>query len=214
MENTSKTLPAARLTNQQRDLQSKLAKAIREAIPVELDLDKAQQRAQGCYRIIAELLVDLRHEFPGPKGEPYDLQGRSSSYRAVVREAYGEAGAELDKPLPKRLTAGVAYWVRKILIERYGEKTLYENGTIRGTIIKADRCFDASCSMIEGLPKDPAVRLDLLVGMLNTLAVDPRLSPSQEAVRSALRAVLLLQKKLPKDDAQLEGSWAAILTPH
>jgi hypothetical protein len=119
------------LTCRQRDLQANLAIAIRRAIPAEIDLDKAQQRAQDCYRVIAELLVDLRHEFPGPDGEPYDLQGRSSAYRTAVREAYAQAGADVDRPIPKRLTAGAAYWVRKILIERYGEKALYESGIIR-----------------------------------------------------------------------------------
>jgi hypothetical protein len=214
MEATSKPSSAIQLTNKQRDLQARLTKTIREAIPVEIDLDKAQRRAQSCYRMIAEVLVDLRHEFLGPNGETCDLQGRSSSYRTAVREAYADAGAEIDRPIPKRLTAGVAYWVRKILIERYGEKALYENGTIRRTIVKADRCSDASASMIEGLPKEPAVRLDILIGMLNTLAVDPHLNPSQEAVRSALRAVLLLQKKLSKSDTQLKGSWEATLTLH
>lgn len=34
-----------------------------------------------------------------------------------------------------------------------------------------------------------------MIGILNTLAIDPLLIPSEEAVRSALRAVLLLQKK-------------------
>jgi hypothetical protein len=211
---TSKPSSAIQLTDKQRDLQSRLAKTIREAIPVETDLDKVQQRAQGCYRMIAELLVDLRHEFPGPNGESHDLQGRSSSYRAAVREAYAKAGAEIDRPIPKRLTAGVAYWVKKILVVRYGEKALYENGTIRRMIVKTGRCSDASANMIDGLPQEPAVRLDILVGMLNTLAVDPRLNPSQEAVRSALRAVLLLQKKLSNSDARLKESWETALALH
>ncbi|MGH8934164.1 MAG: hypothetical protein ACRDZO_26870 [Egibacteraceae bacterium] len=149
--------------------------------------------------MIAELLVDLRHEFPGPNGEPHDLQGRSSPYRIAVREAYSEAGTDLDGPIPKRLTAGVSYWVRKILIERYGEKALYKNGIIRPTIIQGKRCSDPSERMIEGLPKDPADRLALLVGMLNSLAVDPRCAPSEEAVRSAFRAVLLLRNRLRED---------------
>ncbi len=198
MTDTSKPLCTDQLTDKQRDLKSKLAKAVHHAIPVERDLDKAERRAQGCYRIIAELLVELRHEFPGPNGEPHDLQGRSSPYRIAVREAYGEAAADLDGPIPKRLTAGVSYWVRKILIARYGEKTLHENGIIRRTIVQGERCSDPSNRM-EGLPKDPAARLALLIGMLNSLAVDPRCAPSEETVRSAFRAVLLLRNRLRDD---------------
>jgi hypothetical protein len=191
------------LTCRQRDLQANLAIAIRRAIPAEIDLDKAQQRAQDCYRVIAELLVDLRHEFPGPDGEPYDLQGRSSAYRTAVREAYAQAGADVDRPIPKRLTAGAAYWVRKILIERYGEKALYESGIIRHPPIEVLRHADA---MSEGLPRDPSVRLNTVVGILNALAIDPRLIPSEEAVRSALRAVFLLQRKLKGQLKALHGA--------
>lgn len=107
MECNTSPLSKIELTSRQRDLQANLAKAIRRAIPAEIDLDKAQQRAQGCYRVIAELLVDLRHEFSGPDGEPYDLQGRSSAYRTAVREAYAQAGADIDRPIPKRLTAAL-----------------------------------------------------------------------------------------------------------
>ncbi|MGH7472945.1 MAG: hypothetical protein ACREJW_03300 [Candidatus Methylomirabilales bacterium] len=174
--------------------------AIHEALPVEVNLDEAKRRAQSCYQRIAQLLIELRHEFPGPNGEPHDLQGRSSSYRFAVREAYeAAASVELGVPIPKRLTAGVAYWVRKILIARYGEKALYENGAFRRTIVKGDRCSGSSDRMIEGLPQDPADRLDVLIGMLNLLAVDPRLDPSEEAVRSAFRVVLLLRDKLNDD---------------
>ena len=196
MEERKNEPPVVQLTNEQRDLQSRLAKAIRDAIPAEIDLDNAERRTQSCYRGIAELLVDLRHELQGPDGEPHDLQGRSHPYRTAVREAYCQAGAEIGSPIPKRLTAGVAYWVRKILIDRYGEKVLYEKGIIRGTAIKVERGPEVGCRRIDELPKDPAIRLTEVISMLNALAVDPRLTPSEEAVLSALRAVRLLQKKL------------------
>ena len=95
----------------------------------------------------------------------------------------------------KRLTAGAAYWVRKILLERYGEKILYEQGIIRRLRIEVHRHDDADTT-IQGLPHDPAIRLHIVIGVLNTLATDPYLIPSEDAVRAALRAVCLLQKKL------------------
>ncbi|MGH8908389.1 MAG: hypothetical protein ACRD0K_18250 [Egibacteraceae bacterium] len=196
MLNAPKPSLADHLTGSQRNLQAKLIEAIHEAIPTEVDLEEAVQRAHGCYRKIAQALVDLRHEFPGPNGEPPDLQGRSSPYRIAVRDAYGAVSSDRNGPLPKRLTAGVAYWVRKTLIERYGEKALYENGTIRRIAVKVDRCSGPNDRMIGVLPNDPADRLDILISMLNSLAVDPRLAPSEEAVRSAFRAVLLLRNKL------------------
>lgn len=199
MNNTPTSSCTDQLTKRQLDLQSRLTAAISEALPVEADLEKVERSARNCYQTIAKLLVDLRHEFPGPTGEPHDLQGRSAAYRQAVREAYGTAGADLNSPIPKRLTVGVAYWIRKILIERYGEKTLYENGTIRRTVVTGDRCSDSRDLTTNGLPKDPADRLDILIGMLNSLAVDLRLAPSEEAVRSAFRAVLLLRNKLNTD---------------
>lgn len=209
MNNTSKPSCAYERTSKQRDLQAKLTKAIHDAIPIEGELDKIEQRVQVYYRTIAELLVDLRHEFPGPNGEPHDLKGRSSSYRIAVREAYGTAGADLHSPIPKRLTVGVAYWVRKILLERYGEEALYENGGICRTIVKGDRCPDPNDRKVEGLPKDPANRLEMLIGMLNSLAVDPRLDPSEAAVRAAFRAVMLLRNRL-NDDARSRAEKALL----
>lgn len=195
MKGNTKQSPVIELSYKQQDIQASLIKAIRNAIPVEVDLDNAQQRAQGCYQRIGELLVDLRHEFPGPDGEPYDLQGRSSAYRIAVREAYVKAGADAGRPISKRLTAGAAYWVRKILIERYGEKMLYEQGIIRRLRIEVHR-YDGTDANIQGLPHDPAIRLHIVIAVLNALATDPHLVPSEDAVRSALRAVSLLQKKL------------------
>ncbi|MGH8908870.1 MAG: hypothetical protein ACRD0K_20845 [Egibacteraceae bacterium] len=196
MEHTAYQPPAIGLTSAQQDLQTKLAEVISKAIPAETELGNAQERAQDCYRTIGELLVDLRHEFPGPDGEPHDLQGRTSAYRKAVRDAYALAGADFSGPIPKRLTVGAAYWVRKILIERHGERTLYDSGIIRRPPIQAHRGADTVAKAAQGSANDPTARLNTAIGILNTLAVDPRLMPSEEAVRSALRAVLLLQRRL------------------
>src|SRR5918998_2429684 len=97
------------LTDKQRELQRRLVQALHEALPIEACLEKAERQARSCYKTIAELLIDLRHEFRGPNLERYDLRGRSSGYRSAVREAYAQAGTDIDAPIPKRLTAGVAY---------------------------------------------------------------------------------------------------------
>lgn len=72
-------------------------------------------------------------------------------------------------------------------MERYGEKALYDGGIIRQLHVETHRHGHGDAA--EGLPKDPAVRLHTVIGILNTLAIDPRLVPSEEAVRSALRAM-------------------------
>jgi hypothetical protein len=187
--------PPAELNGRQRRLQTRLIAALLEAIPVEAELDRAQGRARSCYRSIAVLLVELRHECRGPGGEPHDLRGRSFHYRLAVRAAYARAGAHAGAPVPKRLTAGVAYWVRKLLIERYGQRRLYEVGVLRGPLPAP---YEPWTRPVDQLPEDPAECLKVVVGILNSLAVDPALVPTEEAVRSATRAVLLLRQKLMK----------------
>lgn len=198
--------PLPELTAKQREVQERLCRAIRESLPVEAVRDRVEQRAQNRYRRIGELVVDLRHEFPGPGGEPHDFRGRSAGYRSAVREAYALAGADLDEPIPKRLTAAVAYWVRKILVERYGERTLCQYNVIRAVPVETNRDPDADGNVPDSLPRDPTTRLDTVIGILNTLAVDPRLTPSEEAVRAAFRAVLLLRKRLLATDGHPDGA--------
>lgn len=181
------------LTRRQQVLRAELVKAIRAALPAEAQLDSARVHAHSCYRTIAEVLVDLRHACPGPGGEQHDLRGRSAAYRAVVREAYAASGSDTTSALPKRLTSGVAYWVRKLLTTRYGEERLHELGVLRGSSAVAKRSYRRP---LEELPEDPGLCLDIVVQILNALAIDPVLIPNEEAVRSAARAVLLLRQKL------------------
>jgi hypothetical protein len=200
-----KTGPSAmgEFTPEQLELQEKLVKTIRDAIPVEQQLEGLRERSHSCYRAIAEVLVALRHAFPGGDGEPFDLRGRSHGYRVAVREAYARAGADVGGPIPKRLTAGVAYWVRKLLTDRYGERRLCELGVLRGPVGVA---YDSYARLLDDLPDDPTVCLSTIVGILNTLAVDPDVVPTEEVVRSAVRAVLLLRDRLGRG---LEVAWSA-----
>jgi hypothetical protein len=207
MSHLPPTMPE--LTTKQRDLQSKLATAIRESIPAEVDLDKAQRRAQGRYQLIAELLVELRHEFPGPDGEQYDLRGRSPAYRIAVREAYAQAGVDTEGAIPKRLTAGVAYWVRKILIERYGESRPGQE-QVAPLPAQVHRPAGIVARPAKELPEDPALRLNAVIGILNMLATDPQVVPTEENVRSARRAALLLQDKLRSRLRALGSSLTAV----
>jgi hypothetical protein len=181
------------LTEKQAELQAELVGVIREAVPVQSSLDQMYERADRAYHRIAEILVELRHEFKGPNGEAHDLKGRSVGYRLAVREAYEHAGAHAGQPVPKRLTAGVAYWVKKILLERYGEATLFRLGVVRPLDnIAHQPAPSARCQ----LPDDPDRCLTAVVGLLNELATDPRVVPTREVVRSVLRAVRLLQVKV------------------
>lgn len=190
------TPTTVQFTPRQLELQSDLVRALRDAIPVEEELERVRQRSHGCYRIVGEILADLRHEFPGTGNEPCDLRGRSYPYRLAVREAYAKVGADTSVPVPKRLTVGVAYWVRKILIERYGEQKLYEFGVLRGPVGIAYRLGGR---LSDDLPEDPLLCLNAIVGILNSLAVDPSLVPTEEVVRAAVRAVLLLRDRLDRD---------------
>jgi hypothetical protein len=196
------TATVEHLTPRQRTLQCQLVSAIRNAIPVEQDLDRLRQRSHTCYRTIAEVLVELRHEFPGGDGEPFDLRGRSFLYRTAVREAYARAGADAGVPIPKRLTAGVAYWVRKLLTERYGERRLCELGVLRGPV---EAAYHRYARLLDDLPDDPSHCLNTIVGILNTLAVDPDLVPTEDVIRSAVRAVLLLRDRLGRE---LDIAWS------
>lgn len=179
------------LSKRQQELQEELSRAVQGALPWAIKVNKLIERAQSQYKSVAEVLVALRHEFPGPDGQPHDLRGRSAGYRMVVRSAYVQAGAESNGPVEKRLTAGVAYWVRKLLVETYGEQKLREMGVIseaRGA--KAKKINDNGLSSLADV-----------VGALNLLASDPNLIPTEELVRSAIRAANLLQQRLVAQEA-------------
>jgi hypothetical protein len=173
-------------------LQAKLVETLRQAIPLQNALESASTRAQRSYAEIAAILVDLRHEFKGPGGEEFDLRGRSAMYRQVVRSAYIQSGVNADHAISKRITVGVAYWVRKILIERYGRERLCEMGILYGPS-KVERRISRS---FDNLPENPAACLDVVVGILNQLVTHPELVPSEEVVRSAVRAVGILRQRL------------------
>lgn len=180
------------LTTSQAALQAKLVEALRVAVPEAGAVTRAIARADHAYRQVAEVLVALRHDFRTSSGQP-DLQGRSPGYRAAVRKAYVRAGALGRGPIEKRLTAGVAYWVRKLLIEQYGEEALYRLGVLKlGDNVVREPISWRQCR----LPQDPDERLLAVVGLLNELAADTRVVPTAELMRSALRALRLLKQRL------------------
>src|SRR5437879_1584773 len=170
---------------------ARLAEAIRSALPAAACVRQFLETAERAYRNVAEVLVELRHEIRCPDGAP-DLQGRSHTYRAIVRQAYEQAGALSQGPIDKRLTAGVAYWVRKLLLDRYGEAMLREIG-----ILPKPRSLPSSqgTQVDRFAGADPLERLTTLIGVLNTLAADPDFVPPQSLIRSASRALNLLTKK-------------------
>jgi hypothetical protein len=184
---------AKELTRDQQRLQDELRSAIREALSTDELLAESLTRATRSYEAVAEILVELRHQFAGPNGEQYDLRGRSASYRRVVRSAYIGVGEGASGELPKRLTSGVAYWVRRILIARYGEEELCRLGVIRPGYATLTHAFGRG---VASNRDDPAADLVAVVASLNALAADPKVKPSEEVVRAALRAVSLLQVKL------------------
>lgn len=181
------------LTPRQFALQEELVRAIRNAIPPTHHVDEALRSAEVSYEAIAVVLVALRHEFTAADGKTPDLRGRSRGYREIVHQAYAQAGANGDGPIEKRLTAGVSYWVRKLLIERYGEEKLRDFGVLP---------VGSFASVAPGglLPpsdvEDPVRCMLTVVDLLNRLATDPTFVPSEDIVRSAARAVVLLQHKL------------------
>jgi hypothetical protein len=179
------------LTSEQARLQADLVEALKVAVPEAGRLSQAQERADRAYCRVARVLVDLRHEFRSADGQ-LDLKGRSHEYRLAVRQAYMRAGAGGCGPIEKRLTAGVSYWVRKLLLERYGEATLYKLGIAKPTNI-VDRTMNWKRWR---LPEDPAERLPAVVGLLNELAADSEVTPTPELLHAMIRAVQLLRRRL------------------
>jgi hypothetical protein len=60
------------------------------------------------------------------------------------------------------------------------------------------------------LPEDPALRLNAVIGILNLLATDPQVVPTEENVRSPGRAALLLQDKLRSRLPAIGSSLSAV----
>lgn len=173
------------------DLQAQLVEVIRRALPDVHNVSDALQAADRSYAVIAGVLVALRHEFHGPDGSP-DLRGRSRGYRRLVRTAYEQAGVARKDPLEKRLTVGVAYWVRKLLVERYGERALREWGVIPDASAASvvSRSLGAMAAR-----RDASACFMAMVEILNQLATDPVFVPSEDLVRSAARAIALLHRR-------------------
>lgn len=196
------------LSKRQGKLQSDLSRAIRAALPWVEKFDDAVNRAQSRYRLVAEALVALRHEFPSPDGQGHDLRGRSGAYRNVVRNAYIQAGADPNHPVSKRLTAGAAYWVRKLLLEKYGERKLTEMG-----VIDSSRQGPSRQGFVRATADGPGGLRDLeeAVASLNMLATDPEIVPTEDLVRAAIRAVDLLQQKLSADKKSRRFSQIAVV---
>lgn len=174
-------------------LKRHLTEAIAAALPAVYGLDAALQSTSHSYEAIARVLVDLRHEFRTPDGVSPDLKGRSRGYRRLVREAYESAGVHGQGPIEKRMTVGVAYWVRKLLVDRYGEEALRELGVLPGM---------SAASMIPRPRRDrrrsgdPSACLVAVVALLNELAIDPGLMVDEDVVRSAARAISLIQRRV------------------
>ncbi len=187
-----KALTRTDVAPSQAALRKYLVRAIRAALPVTRDLEKASQSADRAYRAVAVFLVELRHQFRASDGVKPDLNGRSHGYRRLVRSAYQQAGAAGDGPIEKRLTVGVSYWVRKVLIEQYGEDSLREMGVLPDSV---DSTFHRLVLM-GGRVKERDECLAKLVEVLNLLASDPSFIPHEELVRSATRAILLLEMKI------------------
>jgi hypothetical protein len=177
---------------------------LRIGVPETRTLTDAMSRADSAYRNIAVILVALRHEFRTAEGKP-DLKGRSHEYRATVRDAYFQAGAKGAGPIEKRLTAGVSYWVRKLLIERYGEDGLRDLGIVSTTI---NDIHGIGTTHHWQLPENVEQRLPAVVGLLNDLATDPRIVPTESLVRAAVRAVHILHRRLgrPMPNGSSAGS--------
>jgi hypothetical protein len=179
------------LTGRQEELAAALVEALQVAVPETQLLSTAVASADRAYHRVAIVLVALREEFRTPEGLP-DLNGRTHGYRTTVREAYRRAGAQVNGPIEKRLTAGVSYWVRKILLERYGERGLYELGVMKpGNVVR-----EAADWRRWRLPEDPEERLLTVVGLLNELATDSSVIPTEDLLRSVIRAARLLAGRL------------------
>lgn len=180
-------------TQREMELQAELVEAIQGALPLTGQVDAAVRLAEGSYRVIAVVLVALRHEFRASDGTTVDLRGRSRGYREIVGLAYARAGAAGDGPIEKRLTVGVAYWVRKLLVEQYGEDRLRDLGVLpAGSFASVAPGGLRTPHDVE----DPTGCLVTVVDLLNQLATDPTFIPSEDILRSAARAIMLLQRKL------------------
>lgn len=177
------------------NLTSRLECAIRASLQPTVDAEQAFERAQSSYQKIARVIVEVRHQFRGPHGETHDLRGQSAGYRQVVRDAYRRAGVRADGPLAKRITAGVAYWVRKELVERYGEDRLRQLGVLpvaeRPTPSQPGAMVDR---VLRGVPVEQQA-LEV-VGLLNWLATTPSVPCSEELVEAATRAIIRLRERV------------------
>jgi len=172
-------------------LQENLVRAVACALSLAEETEASYQAAHQAYRKVAEVLVELRHDFTTSDGRTPDLRGRSAGYRNLVRLAYTQAGATGGGPIEKRLTAGVSYWVRKILLERYSAAKLHAMGVI------SQRPDRSGTSRLRELQRgDPGECLATAVELLNMLASDPSFVPGEHILRSAARAVVLLQHKV------------------
>lgn len=180
-------------SKRQKELQKELSHAIGIALPLASTIDDNLRRMQSPYERVARVLVMLRHECSGPDGRAHDLNGRSAAYRTIVRRAYVQAGADPDSSVSKRLTAGTAYWVRKLLLDRYGEQKLLEMGVISR---KRSSAAPDRQTKLSPTDQDKLTALQEAVGALNTLASDPELVPTENLVHAAVRAVDLLRQKL------------------
>jgi hypothetical protein len=171
-----------------------LVQALSEALPAARHAHEACIKAERGYRRVAAVLVELRHSFKSSDGASPDLQGRSAAYRRAVRWAYAAAGADVRNAVEKRFTAGVAYWVRKLLIERYGEDALREMGVLRPlsmVVASADPFVESG--------RHAANCLSIAVELLNRVASAPGFVPDTDSLRSAARAIRLLQQRLTPD---------------
>jgi hypothetical protein len=176
-------------TSETEVLVDRLAAALRDAIPVTEQLDAATSTVKTSYRDVAQIVVELRHQFPGPNGESRDLRGRSSEYRLAVRAAYEGAGVDPHTRIARRITVGVAYWVRNILLDRYSREELIKLGVI-------DRSARQGWKMSDSATASPDDVMSIAVGMLNELAADSRYAPRGDAMIALTRAVLLLKQRL------------------
>lgn len=191
------------LSTDLRELQNDLSHAIRAALPRVIGESGTSRSDCSPYESIAAILVELRHACKGPNGRA-DLCGRSAAYRALVRGAYVSAGANPESSLSKRLTAGTAYWVRKILLDRYGEHKLRELGVISH---RETPSGDTRLPRELHPSNESKLRsLEAAVSVLNRCASDPDLNAPDELVSAAVRAVNLLREKarsgMPNNHAQ------------
>jgi hypothetical protein len=172
----------------QLELQTQLIQVLGDAFAVAKASEQALQTAQNSYLAVARILVALRHQFTTSDGETPDLQGRSAGYRRLVRAAYERVGASANEPIAKKLTAGTAYWVRRLLIEQYGERALYQMGALpRRRVVRR---------ALERISNDPEESFTAVAGILNMLATNLAFSPNEQTMRSVTRAVALLQRRL------------------